>query len=291
MERRSNQHGPRVDDELAHEVESLTRGAPVESRVEPDRLKEDAADGEPLPEGIIAEPNQPADPVALGHDEVRARSELAIHLLPSRFPMTRAEVIECATEQDAPEELLTTLEHLPDGTYATVEQVWEALGGRREARTHREVAPPVDAPAPLPPPRPVPEVTTFAFAFDWCHRVAAALFGVHPGNTAVHVDERPEPPVLQAAFGPWHVTTPLANVSSTEVTGPYNPITTIGPARVSLADGGLTFASNAARGLCIRFTEAVHGGDPLGVLRHGSLTVTVDDPEALQMAVEHALNR
>jgi uncharacterized protein DUF2795 len=300
MERQSNVHSPRVDDELAHEVESLTRGAPVESRVDPARTKEDAADGEPVPQAIVAEPTDPADPVALGHDEVRARSELAIHLLPSRFPMTRAEVIECATEQDAPAELLAALDRLPDGTYANVEQVWEALGGRREERSRREVAsreaPTVREPEPSPAPgaavrRPAPSLTTFEFAFDWCHRIAAVPFGVHPGNAVVQVDERIEPPTFQATFGPWRVTTPLANVAATEITGPYNPITTVGPARVSLTDGGLTFATNAARGLCIRFREPVRGVEPLGVLRHGSLTITVDDPEALQATIERHRDR
>jgi hypothetical protein len=137
----------------------------------------------------------------------------------------------------------------------------------------------------------VPAVTTFAFAFDWCHRLAAAPFGVHPRNTVVHVDERLEPPMLLAVFGPWRVATPLANITATEVTGPYNLITTIGPARVSLGNGGLTFATNAARGLCIHFRDAVHGAEPLGVLRHGSLTVTVDDPEGLQSTVERSRDR
>ena len=50
MERQSNLHNPRLDDELAHEVESLTRGAPIEARVDESRLMEDAGDGEPVVE-------------------------------------------------------------------------------------------------------------------------------------------------------------------------------------------------------------------------------------------------
>jgi hypothetical protein len=134
--------------------------------------------------------------------------------------------------------------------------------------------------------RPEPSVTNFEFAFDWFYRLAAVPVGVHPGNAVIQVDERLEPPTLQAAFGPWHVTTPLGNVIATEITGPYAVIKTIGPAHVSLADGGLTFATNGERGLCIRFREPVRGVEPFGVLRHGSLTVTVEDPEALQAALE-----
>ena len=56
---------------------------------------------------------------------------------------------------------------------------------------------------------------------------------------------------------------------------------TIGPAHLSLADRGLTFATNRDEGVCIRFHEPVKGIDPLGVLRHPALTVTVDDVDAL----------
>jgi len=307
MERQSNLHSARVDDELAHEVESLTRGAPVEARVDPDRAKEDAGDGEPTPEAVIAEPNDPIAPVALTHEEVRARSELAIHLLPSRFPMTRTEVIDCAIEQDAPEQLLDTLDRLPEDNYANVEQVWEALGGRREERTHHDAeadaepetqagSEPEPEPELQPEPlvesaRPEPSVTAFEFSFDWRYRAAALPFGVHPGSASVQIDARVEPPVLHAAFGPWRVATPVDNVVATEITGPYSAIKTIGPAHVSLHDGGLTFATNGHRGLCIRFREPVRGIEPLGVVRHAGLTVTVRDPESLRSTLERTRDR
>ena len=94
--------------------------------------------------------------------------------------------------------------------------------------------------------------------------------------------------MLHAGFGPWSVTTRLDNVVTAEVGGPYAPWKTIGPPHVSLADGGLTFATNGRRGVCIRFREPVRGIDPLGIFRHGSLTVTVRDTEALQAALEEA---
>jgi hypothetical protein len=84
-----------------------------------------------------------------------------------------------------------------------------------------------------------------------------------------------------ARFGPWLVCTPVANVASTTVTGPYRAITTIGPPHVSLVDLGLTFATNRERGLCIRFRAAVPGAVPTSLLRHPSLTVTVDDVDEL----------
>ena len=75
--------------------------------------------------------------------------------------------------------------------------------------------------------------------------------------------------------------TPLDNVVTTQVTGPYQVAKVIGPAHLSLADRGLAFATNARLGLCIRFHEPVAGIDPLGRLRHPALTVTVADVEGL----------
>ncbi len=122
---------------------------------------------------------------------------------------------------------------------------------------------------------------TFRFRFAPIYRVVALLFGVTPGNARVVIaDGR-----LLARFGRWSVETPLANVAGSEITGPYGTLKTVGPAHLSLADKGLTFASNARRGLCIRFREPVRGIEPTGRLLHPGLTVTVDDIEGLARAL------
>jgi hypothetical protein len=56
---------------------------------------------------------------------------------------------------------------------------------------------------------------------------------------------------------------------------------------LSLADKGLTFASNGQRGVCMSFRRPVKGIDPAGVLRHPNLTVTVRDCEGLIEALRH----
>ena len=86
---------------------------------------------------------------------------------------------------------------------------------------------------------------------------------------------------LRAHYGPWQVTAPCDNITHTEVSGPYRFFTTAGPARLSLADRVLTFASNGRRGVCIIFREPVRGLEPTGFLRHPGLTVTVADREGL----------
>jgi hypothetical protein len=125
---------------------------------------------------------------------------------------------------------------------------------------------------------------TFEFAFDPEYRAAALPFGVTPGRTGVEVENGR----LVARYGFWRLETDVGNVEGTEVSGPYRLLTTIGPAHLSLADRGLTFASNRRRGLCIKFKEPVPGLEPTGRLRHPGLTVTVADVDGLARALATA---
>ena len=130
------------------------------------------------------------------------------------------------------------------------------------------------------PPAP-PGKRTFDFAFEPLYRAVALPFGITPGRAGVDV----EGGRLLARFGPWRLSTDVANVAGTEVTGPYRTLTTIGPAHLSLSDRGLTFSTNGRRGLCIRFKEPVPGLEPTGRLRHPGLTVTVADVDGLAAAL------
>ena len=87
------------------------------------------------------------------------------------------------------------------------------------------------------------------------------------------------------ALRPWSVRTPRSNVSGVELTGPYHWWKVIG-AHLSLADRGMTLGTNADRGACITFHRPVRGLDPLGLLRHPALTVTVARPEELRDALQ-----
>jgi hypothetical protein len=70
----------------------------------------------------------------LDHEAVVERSELARHLRGSIFPADRDTVVECAIQEHASPHTLGALRRLPNAVYENVEQVWEALGGEREAR-------------------------------------------------------------------------------------------------------------------------------------------------------------
>jgi hypothetical protein len=128
-------------------------------------------------------------------------------------------------------------------------------------------------------------VSTFRFDVDRAFALAALPFGVRADRAWVRVDDGR----LLARFGVWTIDTPVANVVRTEFTGPFRFVRTAGPARLTVHDRGLTFATTSRQGLMVHFREPVRGIDPLGLLRHPNLTVTVLDREGL--AGELARNR
>ena len=121
------------------------------------------------------------------------------------------------------------------------------------------------------------DIKRFGFAFAPAYRLAARTFGIRPATAWVEVGDE----ALDARFGPWRLSTRLANVTDVAVTGPYAFWKTAGPARLAITDRGLTFATNGDRGVLISFRTPVRGLDPLGVLRHPELTATVAEVDRL----------
>src|SRR5947209_7441666 len=135
MDRGSDKHTPRIDEELKHDTGSLVHGAPVESRADEGREQEGPGDDEPTPDALLTGEAAPAqNPDTLGHDEIEARTELARHLEPSVVPADRAALLASARRLQAPAAVVERLSALPDGTFEHMEAVWEALGGRVEFR-------------------------------------------------------------------------------------------------------------------------------------------------------------
>jgi len=136
MERGSDKHSPRIDDNLAHDTRPLTQGAPTEARADEGRLQEGAGDDEPTPDALLTgdlHPEQGSESL-LDHDEAEARSRLGASLRPTVWPADREELLACAEELNAPPDVLDLLRRLPDGTFTHTEAVWEAAGGRVESR-------------------------------------------------------------------------------------------------------------------------------------------------------------
>lgn len=133
MERGSDKHGPRLDDEMSREVSSLTTGAPVEARSREERLKEAPSEEEPGTE-VGGRPGMPAGG-SISPEAAIERADLARRLAGARFPAEPAELVEAARRDGAPDDVVSRLAGLPaGGAYANVEAVWEALGGARERR-------------------------------------------------------------------------------------------------------------------------------------------------------------
>lgn len=125
----------------------------------------------------------------------------------------------------------------------------------------------------------------FAFSFAPTYRLLARVFGVSPSTTWVEISDEK----LDVRFGPWRVSTPRENVTGAAITGPYALLKTAGPARLAITDRGLTFATNGDRGVLLTFATPVPGIDPLGLMRHPELTVTVADPNRLMALLNERL--
>jgi hypothetical protein len=131
-----------------------------------------------------------------------------------------------------------------------------------------------DGPGPWGPPA-GPE--RFPFRFTSATLLLGAPFGVTPWTTYLDITDGD----LFIRYGPWSLRTPLENVVGTTPTGPYHLAKIAGPPRLSLADRGVSFATDTEAGLCIRFRDGVRTLDPTGLLRHPAATVTVVDLEGL----------
>ena len=104
-------------------------------------------------------------------------------------------------------------------------------------------------------------------------------FGVRPSKDGVNLTDDGR---FVATFGWLKVETTLDNVTGAHITSGYRWWTAVG-ARLSGKDDGLTFGTNADRGVCVHFGEKVPS--PLRRSAHSALTVTVADPEGLVAAL------
>ena len=128
MERERDKHNPRIDEAMAHDVDSLLHGAAEESRSQEGRLQEDP--------GVA--PGRRFDDVLPGVEmtdsEVERRAELSRHLAAAQFPAGRDELVAAAEDDHAPDDILASLRDLPaQGVYENVQAVWQALGGSVES--------------------------------------------------------------------------------------------------------------------------------------------------------------
>jgi Protein of unknown function (DUF2795) len=129
VERGSDKHGARQDEQLAHEVEGLIRGGHsthAQEWKDPEPSGEDQPDADLAPQGTL----EGAVPEGMSATDVEERSELATFLGKDVYPAERQALLERATANAAPERVLRRLEQLPeDRRYENVQDIWSTLGG------------------------------------------------------------------------------------------------------------------------------------------------------------------
>lgn len=127
--------------------------------------------------------------------------------------------------------------------------------------------------------RQTPSVRHFPYRYD--RRLAPFWlpFRAWPATQGVTLTEDR----IIVRYGPFGVDAPLSQVHGAHITGPYRWWTAVGP-RLSMADDGLTFGTNATAGVCIHFDPPIRR--VIGLRDHSALTVTVADTEALLAALE-----
>jgi hypothetical protein len=101
------------------------------------------------------------------------------------------------------------------------------------------------------------------------------LFGVTRERAFVELDE-----TFRAQFGAYEAVTPVANIDSWRIEGPWLWITAIGVRR-SIRHGDLTFGGSHRGGVRVDFRDPVRVG-PLNI---PALYVTVEDLEGLAAAL------
>ena len=106
------------------------------------------------------------------------------------------------------------------------------------------------------------------------------IFGVKPAEAAVTLTDEPDGR-LDARFGWSHLETPIANVASWRIEGPWAWATAIG-VRVSIRHRDVTFGGSPRGGVRVDFEDP----PKLGPLHVPALYVTVEDLEGLAAALK-----
>jgi hypothetical protein len=133
MERGSSKHSPHLDEDMERGVQPHTRGGPAGSRAgewrDPEVVDDERPEASWLPEG--ARPD--GAPPPLTGEELEARSQLGRLVPRSVLPADRHALLQAIDQNRVSPELRAELERLPsDRTFATVYEIWEALGHRNE---------------------------------------------------------------------------------------------------------------------------------------------------------------
>jgi hypothetical protein len=134
MERGNSKHGPRLDDQMEHEVRGMLQGG-VDTRVEEWRDPEPPGEDQPTATRAPGGYERAGVPIGMTPEEVDQRSRIGRFIPLSALPGDREDLLAAAEEMEAPRDVIDRLASLPaDRVFETVNQVWAALGGHNEER-------------------------------------------------------------------------------------------------------------------------------------------------------------
>jgi hypothetical protein len=132
VQRGSDKHGSRVDEQLEHEGEGLTRSGRstrAEEWADPEPAGEDQPEVDRAPDVSLVG----GVPDGTTATDVEGRSQLAAALGKEVWPATGAALLSRARDANAPDRVLDLLARLPaDTTFRNVQEVWTSLGGGAE---------------------------------------------------------------------------------------------------------------------------------------------------------------
>ena len=137
MDRGSSKHGPRLDDQMRHEVLGIVQGG-VNSRTEEPNDPEPSGEDQPDATWEGAGSHTGGAPPGMTYEEVEQRSRLGRYIPRTSLPGDREDLLAGASDLNAPDDVLDLLAQLPPAaTFATVSQIWAALGYHNEDVQHR----------------------------------------------------------------------------------------------------------------------------------------------------------
>jgi hypothetical protein len=139
MERGSDKHNPRLDEEMAHEVAGVVQGG-HETRAEEWHSAEPPGEDQPQVTLGGERALMGGTPAGMTADDVASRSELAQWLGRAVFPAVAQVLLEHAMDAGAPDNIVAEIRALPAGReYSNVGDVWRALNRSdgRHTESHR----------------------------------------------------------------------------------------------------------------------------------------------------------
>jgi hypothetical protein len=132
MDRGNTKHGRILDEQMSHEVRAIVQGG-VDSRAEEASDPEYPGEDQPNVTWQGDGTRTGGAPVGMTPDDVEERSRLGRYIPRSSLPGNRDDLVVGAVGLHAPDDVIDLLKQLPaEEKYATVSQVWAALGRPNE---------------------------------------------------------------------------------------------------------------------------------------------------------------